>query len=861
MAAVFDGNTMATTTFGNAAAEDVDAQRHEHPALNDRDGGAAAQIDDDVEEPLTKHNRPGLDTYFEERMPAAAAAAAGAMHQHCNASIPSGCTTITSVSNWPTSATQATHSTAQHDATGNSSGNKCRVDNTPLTMAMMASMNGSSSSFGVDDLLSYPSSVNDESHCLTASPTSTTTPVFPYAGILPGEDADSHYQRRGKPRAPGKSKRAGDRKSKGRQEAEQRQQQQEPQQNNRRRSSSRNRRSSRRRSMTSSSSNAANSSSGNGNILKPPKAHSSSSKTLTHPDTMSLEQFLETQKLAEQYIAGSQGRRSNITNTTGSNTRNSHSSASGSINAAKTKRRSRSKKRMSSASSNASSLGSLSLSSADNYNGNSNRADAASQSSLDAEVQYNQYYPPLPLGYDNQSVATYPDEVESLPSIGATTINSSAVDHNNGNNYLAGNRSVASQDSCSSRKLHRSRVRRSNKASRSPPRPRRASGATTGTVTTTDTNTTHNNKERLSSSHTKSSSKKKLTSSLSPKPGRRFVFPKSQSERFLTNLLTDDVHQRAPTPKSNHSGSVTAKSSNHGKDGTHSTISNKNGNTGNGKDRKSDGPRRSSYDRSSSSRSLAAFMDYEQNHNSCPLFDHDDDQASATTIDVTNAPTIDSKGNPGIYTGTCIRLPSSTSPKHHSSSSNDEPTQVPHGYGRMNYTKTSKNAVSAYYHGQWINGIRSGHGKSCNANGDIYIGTYWDDMEHGVGTIRFYDGRIVSNGTFENGLLLRGTMNYEDGSRYQGNFLDGKRHGSNGLYKFEDGSYYKGDFCNDQMHGHGELVWNQFTRYVGEWKCNQRHGRGVMEFTTNDHDDNDNVIIKRQESIWKDGKKIKDILH
>ena len=74
--------------------------------------------------------------------------------------------------------------------------------------------------------------------------------------------------------------------------------------------------------------------------------------------------------------------------------------------------------------------------------------------------------------------------------------------------------------------------------------------------------------------------------------------------------------------------------------------------------------------------------------------------------------------------------------------------------------------------------------------------------------------------------VQRGTLNYSDGSRYEGEHRDGKRHGR-GTYTWADGNRYEGEWLEDKMHGQGTMTWHYGDRYEGEYREGRRHGRGA----------------------------------
>ena len=69
---------------------------------------------------------------------------------------------------------------------------------------------------------------------------------------------------------------------------------------------------------------------------------------------------------------------------------------------------------------------------------------------------------------------------------------------------------------------------------------------------------------------------------------------------------------------------------------------------------------------------------------------------------------------------------------------------------------------------------------------------------------------------------------YENGRRYEGTTLQGRKHGQ-GKLMFEDGAYYEGQFQEDKMSGKGVLYYApNCPAYDGEWLDDQFHGIGTL---------------------------------
>ena len=69
--------------------------------------------------------------------------------------------------------------------------------------------------------------------------------------------------------------------------------------------------------------------------------------------------------------------------------------------------------------------------------------------------------------------------------------------------------------------------------------------------------------------------------------------------------------------------------------------------------------------------------------------------------------------------------------------------------------------------------------------------------------------------------------NYADGSEYQGEWQNGKRHGI-GTYISPTGTRYEGEWENDGASGHGVCHYADGMKYDGQFENGERHGRGIL---------------------------------
>ena len=87
-----------------------------------------------------------------------------------------------------------------------------------------------------------------------------------------------------------------------------------------------------------------------------------------------------------------------------------------------------------------------------------------------------------------------------------------------------------------------------------------------------------------------------------------------------------------------------------------------------------------------------------------------------------------------------------------------------------------------------------------------------------------------------------GTDNYPSGSRYIGEWKDGKEHGQ-GIFIWADGEEYIGQWRNGEKHGQGTYTYPSGAKIVGEWAKGELNGYAV-EYNA------DGTILKQ--GIWKD---------
>ncbi|XP_026178668.1 ankyrin repeat and MYND domain-containing protein 1 isoform X2 [Mastacembelus armatus] len=93
-------------------------------------------------------------------------------------------------------------------------------------------------------------------------------------------------------------------------------------------------------------------------------------------------------------------------------------------------------------------------------------------------------------------------------------------------------------------------------------------------------------------------------------------------------------------------------------------------------------------------------------------------------------------------------------------------------------------------------------------------------------------GQSGGHGGAEGGEETRqalGVQEWSDGSRYEGEFMNGLKHGS-GRYTWTNGEYYEGSFYKDYRHGDGVYCWSTGHKFIGKFYLNRKEGYGRQLF-------------------------------
>jgi hypothetical protein len=158
--------------------------------------------------------------------------------------------------------------------------------------------------------------------------------------------------------------------------------------------------------------------------------------------------------------------------------------------------------------------------------------------------------------------------------------------------------------------------------------------------------------------------------------------------------------------------------------------------------------------------------------------------------------------------------------------------------GPKKYVKTGS------YLGEWRSDSREGFGKQEYSDGSCYEGYWLNNKPHGRGVVLVlrsatgtakgpkslkteYEGEFVEGKRHGNGKLY-----FANGDLYDGAFQNGKRCGQGKQIHAEDGTTYTGEWLNDMMHGQGILSLPNGDRYEGSFENNLKHGAGTLIFSS-----------------------------
>lgn len=139
----------------------------------------------------------------------------------------------------------------------------------------------------------------------------------------------------------------------------------------------------------------------------------------------------------------------------------------------------------------------------------------------------------------------------------------------------------------------------------------------------------------------------------------------------------------------------------------------------------------------------------------------------------------------------------------------------------------------AIYTGQWCGNQRHGFGRQVWPDGAQYEGCWSNSSACGLGRFKFPDGSVYLGHWRGNRFHGLGAHYLADGSSYHGQWVHGSRDGVGveTCSSSADGaqaSVYWGDFCRGQKDGSGICEWEEGSRYAGQWRAGLISGHGAL---------------------------------
>ncbi len=129
------------------------------------------------------------------------------------------------------------------------------------------------------------------------------------------------------------------------------------------------------------------------------------------------------------------------------------------------------------------------------------------------------------------------------------------------------------------------------------------------------------------------------------------------------------------------------------------------------------------------------------------------------------------------------------------------------------------------YEGTFFMGLYQGNGTFLYENGDRFEGEFIENLKH-RGSFYFSNGDTYTGEFQDNTYHGLGLMKYNNGEIYYGDFKHGYKHGI-GTYTYANGAKHSGSYANDLPHGEGELTHSD-GKLIGSWVSGMKHGKFIF---------------------------------
>jgi len=127
-------------------------------------------------------------------------------------------------------------------------------------------------------------------------------------------------------------------------------------------------------------------------------------------------------------------------------------------------------------------------------------------------------------------------------------------------------------------------------------------------------------------------------------------------------------------------------------------------------------------------------------------------------------------------------------------------------------------------------GLPHGNGTMNYESGRMYSGDWVSGQWNGSGKLLNPNGDVYEGEFVMDARHGKGVYKWDNGDVYTGMFREDKRHGQ-GKFCFHNGNVYDGDFCDGMFDGFGKYKFSG-GYYEGEWKEGKYHGTGDLLYAS-----------------------------
>lgn len=132
--------------------------------------------------------------------------------------------------------------------------------------------------------------------------------------------------------------------------------------------------------------------------------------------------------------------------------------------------------------------------------------------------------------------------------------------------------------------------------------------------------------------------------------------------------------------------------------------------------------------------------------------------------------------------------------------------------------------------------VRSGYGTFKSNDGDIYKGSWANNVYEGEGELIFSDG-FFEAGTFVKGKLKEGKAKRHLANGYYAGDIDNYTFDGKGKIVLDNGQEYEGEFSSGKRNGKGSCTYPTGEKYVGFFENDMRQGKGTLYYPNGSFDE------------------------